>query len=419
MRKGKAEAGEGFVPPLKRPEFRRLLGISITVALGFGMVVPVLPLYAKSFGVGLAAIGIVQLVFGLTRFSFQILAGLVVDRFGVRASTMAGLLIVSLSSYAAGFAHSFPELVAARGFGGAGSALFMNGTMNQILRLIEPEAMGRATGGYRSSFLVGTAAGPLFGGLVADRFGLAAPFIVYATGLLVATAVAWFVMEPGSATRRAERRTPVEALRTARPLFGDLRFIVALLATFAGWWTLSGPAQWIGPVFARETLGFDQSRIGPALTLLAVGELVALLAAGRAVDSRGRRAVMVPSLLAAAAAIVLLGQIDAAPWAFYPLMSVAGAGIAASGVAAGALLADVLPRSGSGAAVGVNQMAGDLGYLVAPTAIGGIAGGLGFPVAFAAGALPGVVVAGTAARLPRRPAASAGPHYETGATPEG
>ncbi len=39
------------VPPLKRPEFRKLLAISITVALGFGMVIPVLPLYAESFGV--------------------------------------------------------------------------------------------------------------------------------------------------------------------------------------------------------------------------------------------------------------------------------------------------------------------------------------------------------------------------------
>jgi MFS family permease len=83
---------------MQRPEFRKLLAISITVALGFGMVIPVLPLLAESFQVGLAAIGLVQLVFGLTRFSFGLVGGLVVDRFGERASTMTGLLIVAAYS---------------------------------------------------------------------------------------------------------------------------------------------------------------------------------------------------------------------------------------------------------------------------------------------------------------------------------
>src|SRR5918997_4746073 len=97
--------------PWRRPEFVRLLAISITVALGFGMVIPALPLFASSFGVGLAVLGLVQLVFGLTRFSFGVVGGLVVDRFGDRACTMVGLLIVAASSYGMGFSESFLQLV--------------------------------------------------------------------------------------------------------------------------------------------------------------------------------------------------------------------------------------------------------------------------------------------------------------------
>ena len=211
------------VPPLRRPEFRKLLAISITVALGFGMVIPVLPLYARSFGVAIALIGLIQFVFGLTRFSFGLVGGLVVDRFGERACTIAGLLIVSASSFAVGFAQSFPQLVIARGFGGAGSALFIGGLMNRILRIIEPEAMGRATGAFRSSFLVGIALGPLFGGVIAQQFGLAAPFHIYGAGLLVESAISWFVMASGGAEVEAERKHPLEALRDARPLFNDAR----------------------------------------------------------------------------------------------------------------------------------------------------------------------------------------------------
>lgn len=367
------------------------------------MVIPVLPLYAQSFNVTLAAIGLVQLVFGLTRFSFGLVGGLVVDRFGERACTIAGLLIVAASSYAAGFAGSFIELVLARGFGGAGSALFINGLMNRILRIIEPEAMGRATGVFRSSFLVGIGAGPALGGLVAKRFGLAAPFHFYATGLLVASVIAWVVMaEKSVLARDSERRSPLDALRAAGPLFSDSRYVVALLVSLVGWWTISGPAQTVGPVFARAVLGLSPDQIGYAVTMLAVGEVLILLVAGRAADRYGRRAVLAPSLAVTAAATALLGQIDGSmAWAYFPLMIAIGGGIAAGGAAAGGLLADSIPRAGSGAAVGVNQMAGDLGFLTAPTAIGFIAEKAGFGLGYIAGAIPAALVFLAALRLPR------------------
>lgn len=374
------------------------------------MVIPVLPLYARSFGVGLAAIGTVQLVFGLTRFSFGLVGGLVVDRYGERACTVAGLLIVAASSYAAGLAQSFPQLVMARGFGGAGSALFIAGLNNRILRIIEPAAMGRATGVFRSSFLIGIGVGPALGGLIAARFGLAAPLIFYATGLLAATAIAWVVMAGQEPARPALRRSPAEALRAARPLFSDRRYVIALLATAVGWWTIAGPTQTVGPVYAEERLGMSAGQIGFAVTMLAIGEILILLVAGRASDRYGRRAVLLPSLAVGAVATALLGQVEHAGGggvlAYYPLMVVIGASIAAGSAAAGGLLADAIPRSGSGAAVGVNQMAGDLGYLLSPTAIGYAAQNLGFGTAYALAALPVAAVALAAAKLPRGPSAA-------------
>ena len=381
--------------PLRNPAFRNLLAISITVAIGFGMVIPVLPNFARSFGVSLAVIGLVQLVFGLTRFSFGLVGGLVVDRFGDRASVVAGLLIVALSSYAAGFSQSFGQLVAARGFGGAGSALFIAGLMNRIIRTIDPAAMGRATGQFRSSFLVGIGIGPFIGGVVAASFGIAAPFHFYATGLLVATVIAWFVMRGQAAERTAERRAPLEALRAAAPLMHDRRYVLALATTLVGWWALSGPAQVIGPVLAREELGFSTEVIGLAVTMLAVGEILILLVAGRAADRFGRKVVIAPSLVLTAVAVALLGQSTAAPWTYFPLMIGIGAGVAAGGAASGGLLADSIrarTSGGSGAAVGVNQMAGDLGYLLAPTVVGVIAESQGFGLAYIVGAIPAALV---------------------------
>ena len=389
------------VPPLRRPEFRNLLAISIAVALGFGMVVPVLPLYAKSFGVGVALIGLVPLVFGSTRFIFGLVSGFIVDMFGARAATIAGLLIVSLSSYAMGFSQSFTHLVLARGFGGAGSALFIGGLMNHILRIIEPAAMGRATGAFRSSFLVGIGLGPLFGGVIAERFGLTAPFFIYGTGLLAASAIAWVVMRGATRDVEAERKSLTGSLRAAAPLMKDRRYVLALLATFVGWWTISGPAQTVGPVFAEDVLDFSEQKIGFAVTMLSVGEILILLVAGRAADRYGRRAVLLPSLILTAWATAALGQVEPLPWTYFLVMVAIGAGIAAGSAAAGGLLADAIPKSGSGAAVGVNQMAGDLGYLISPLAVGSLAAGTSYSFAYALAAVPAALVFLAALTLPK------------------
>ncbi|HEX2052014.1 MAG TPA: MFS transporter, partial [Actinomycetota bacterium] len=68
--------------------------------------------------------------------------------------------------------------------------------------------------------------------------------------------------------------------------------------------------------------------------------------------------------------------------------------------ASGGLLADSIPKGGSGAAVGVNQMAGDLGYLIAPTAVGFVAESSGFGAAYLVGALPAALIFFAALRLP-------------------
>jgi MFS transporter, DHA1 family, multidrug resistance protein len=399
--------GSGSAPdltpsPWTVDEFRKILPIGFTVAIGFGLLIPVLPDFARSFGVGLAVVGLVQLVFGFTRFSFGIVGGLFVDRFGERLTTVIGILIVAASSYAAGFSQSFWQLVVARGLGGAGSAMFIGGMMNRVLKIIPPQSMGRATGIWRSSFLIGAGIGPLVGGLLKDQLGNRAPFHIYATGLLLSATIAWFAMKEKIEGADAPRRSPLEALRAARPMFKDVRYVVALLATLVGWWTLSGPAQQIGAIYAEEELSFSGTAIGLAFALMSVAEIVIVLAvAGPAADRYGRRAVLVPSLAVTIGATLAIGQIQGTPLLFYICVAFIGAGVAAGSAAAGGLLADSIPQGGSGTAVGVNQMAGDLGYMLAPVAIGFVAQSSGYGWGYAFAALPAAVALAAALRLPK------------------
>jgi MFS family permease len=184
--------------------------------------------------------------------------------------------------------------------------------------------------------------------------------------------------------------------------------VVAVLATFVAWWTVSGPAQVVGALFAKNELDFSPGLIGVAVTLLSVGEVIVLFFAGKASDRYGRRAVLVPSMLIAAIATLALGQIEGVRGLYFPLSIAIGAAIAAASTATGGLLADSLPKGGSGAAVGVNQMAGDLGYLLAPIACLWVAEQWGFPASYVLGAIPAAAVLFVAMKLPPstdRPAA--------------
>jgi len=102
--------------PSQRVTFRSILGerairvvmlITFVIMLGFGIIAPILPLYARSFGVGYGDAGLLISAFAFTRLIFDLFAGPIVDRYGERAAATAGLMFVALSSVLTGVAPTF------------------------------------------------------------------------------------------------------------------------------------------------------------------------------------------------------------------------------------------------------------------------------------------------------------------------
>ena len=171
------------------PEVVVLTAVAFSVALGFGVVAPSIPLFAREFGVSNFAAGAVVSVFALVRFVSAPLAGRMVNRLGERWVLATGIGIVGVSSLLAGLAGSYAQLVILRGIGGLGSAMFTVSSFALLLRVVTPDQRGRAAGTYQTGFLLGGIAGPAFGGPL-TAWSLRAPFFVYAVTLLVAGAVA-------------------------------------------------------------------------------------------------------------------------------------------------------------------------------------------------------------------------------------
>src|SRR5699024_11612589 len=101
-----------------------LVVAAFVIAVGFGLVSPVLPAYARSFDVGVAAASVVVSAFAFFRLVFAPAGGALVVRLGERPVYVAGLVIVALSSLATADRKSYVQLLVVRGLGGVGSTMF-------------------------------------------------------------------------------------------------------------------------------------------------------------------------------------------------------------------------------------------------------------------------------------------------------
>src|SRR6266566_3724168 len=210
-----------LVPRSPRGPFRNmprevaiLTSVSFTVALGYGIVAPDIPAFARHFGVDTAAAASVVSAFALARVVGALPAGRLVDRFGEHTVMATGIAIVAASSILAGLSGSFAALIALRGVGGLGSAMFGVSAQTLLLVSVPNEQRGRASGLFAGGFLVGGISGPALGGLIA-AWSMRAPFIIYGCLLVVPAVIAAAVLRDGS-----HRRTGPHS--SARRAFADI-----------------------------------------------------------------------------------------------------------------------------------------------------------------------------------------------------
>jgi DHA1 family multidrug resistance protein-like MFS transporter len=382
--------------------------IVFVIMLGFGIIAPILPLYARSFGVSYDAASLLISTFAFARLVFDPIAGPVVDRYGERLCAMSGVVFVGASSVWAGLARSFPLVVLFRGAGGLGSSLLFAALYSYLLKVVPSNRMGRTMSVFYGALNVGIIAGGPIGGVVAHVWGLRSPLFIYA-GLCFVSGVLYMRYMPhpnapevGAAANRAAPGGPVGWRATRAQVFALLRnatFLTVLVLNMAFYWVVAGGYDTLVPLFGKEGLGMSTVGIGGVFAIAVTTEFVVLYPAGSASDRIGRKRVLTPALIGLAILMSAVGWAGS-PLALGVLMGLVGltSGSAASGPAA--MLADVAPGRGSGTAVGLFRFFGDLGFVIGPLVGGAAASAFGFKWAFALMAAPVVVALVLVARTP-------------------
>ncbi|MBG6213033.1 DHA1 family multidrug resistance protein-like MFS transporter [Cryobacterium sp. CAN_C3] len=371
--------------------------IAFFVMVGFGVVVPVLPVYVQSFGVGNLEVGAVVSAFALMRFVFSPACGRLIDWAGERTVLAVGIGIVALSSGLVGAADSYLQLLLLRGAGGIGSAMFSVSAMTLLLRTAEPGRRARAIGFYQGGFLIGGMAGPAIGSLLAT-ISLTAPFFFYAGTLTVAGLVGLFLLRSGG-RRSALAAVDASAVRTPfREVLRDERFRAACLANFAQGWTSLGVRTTLIPLFVVVVLGGTSSWTGIALAAAAVAQALALAPAARFVDIVGRKPAIIGAFALAGLAIVAISFVPNI-WVLGALLCVYGVAAAFMGTAPAAAVGDAAGVRG-GRPVSVFSMCADAGAIVGPLVAGLLVDSFSFSAGFAVGAVFLLIAAAYAVRMP-------------------
>ncbi|CAB4676337.1 unannotated protein [freshwater metagenome] len=396
----KISGAVGRTPLLKGlpREVAVLSAVAFCVALGFGILLPALPVFARTFDVSALQASAVISVFALARFVTAPVAGTLVDRLGERLVLGTGLFIVAGSSLAAGFSQSYMQLIVLRGVGGLGSSMFTVSALALLLRVVDDTQRGRASSAYQGGFLLGGVAGPAVGGLVV-AWSIRAPFFVYAATLIVAGIVALVFLANSRLHEREEMVSGGEAgkLETLRLALKDGAYRAALAVNLITGFLILGLRSSVVPLFVTEGMQKGASLTGIGFLVAAGFQAVLLLPAGRLSDTAGRRKAMLYGTIGTTIGMIALTATDIAVngWGttavagtalFLLAMAIQGVASAFLGSAPTAVVGDIMGGKRGGIVVATFQMMNDFGVILGPLVAGLLVDLFDFDWAFAAAA---------------------------------
>jgi MFS family permease len=338
--------------------------VSGLVILGLSIISPVLPQYALAFSIPVALVGWAISAFALARVVMDVPAGFLADRFGRKRNMVLGLILIILSSIAAGTANNYVWLISARVVEGIGSALYITSATTWVAQVTAGESRGRYMSLYSGLILAGTSFGPTIGGYSAVHFGLRAPFFAYAMFALiglVATLALKETTDPSQATQSKMRIKDIPSVLLNGP------FLLVNCSVLALFFLRAGARSTLVPLYASLNLGLSEDKIGIVLTVSAIVTSLCTFPSGWLSDKVGRKKPMMACLFLSGIAVSLI-PLQESLASLMGIMIFYGLATGLEGSIA-AWPADVAPKDKLGTSIGVYRVMGDIGMVLGPITV--------------------------------------------------
>ena len=362
-----------------------ILNLAIfTSMLGMGIVIPFMPIYAKTLGATGVSIGVFFASFPLAQILFMPTIGRLSDQRGRKAFIAVGLLLSSLMSLVYVWAPNIVYLTLGRFFQGIAVALIIPISTAYVGDLAPAEKRGELMGIFNLALTSSIGVGPLAGGWLSDTYGMAISFYLMGGLNVLALLFVLFFLDEARSPHEERPRPPSYRELLRRPSVRGITLFRMVTAIQMGLWFS------FLPLLAVEVLFLSQSRIGIIMaTYMLVNSLVQV-PFGRLADRYSKRLLIIVSgyLSSVAFVTIIFSQ------SFWELLLISGfTGMlgALAGPALTALAVGEGKQGGMGAVMGVLNMALSVGMMLGPVLAGLLSDVVGLRPLFGFGAVAGGV----------------------------
>jgi DHA1 family tetracycline resistance protein-like MFS transporter len=329
--------------------------------LGFGIIIPLLPFYAQSYGASPFVIGLLGTVFSLMQFLVAPLCGRWSDRIGRRPIILAGLLASAVAYVALALADSLALIFAARILGGIAGGNIPT-AQAYIADITTHENRAKGMGLIGAAFGLGFIIGPAVGGIL-TRFGHATPMWC-AAALCFANFVAAIFLLPESRQGRRDRvsLSRFDLLRRARHHGG----LVPLLMVFFLVSTAFSGFEATFALFTERRFEFNAERIGYVFAFIGlVLAIVNGVLVGRVVPIVGERRLVPLAIALIAIALLLLPVAHSVP-ALFAVCGAMAIGMGFNNPSLTSAVSRLSDPAEQGGMLGLAQSLAALGRIVGP-----------------------------------------------------
>lgn len=368
---GKATQCDRSVSASRKTQFTVVFFTILLSTIGFGVCIPVLPLYAKAYGASEWVNGLLTGVFPLMVFVAAPLWGRLADRVGRRPVLIASVLGSAAGYFLMGFAHTLPLLFLARMIDGA-SGGNVAAAQAYIADITSPQERSKAMGMIGAAFGMGFIIGPAIGGIAA-QISPQAPFFLVGILCLVNAVLIWTSLPESLTPERRNQHGPAQPL-SALPQHADgpvyFRVAVSNMVCLAAFSIMTA----VFSLFAQERFGMDEQHVG--YVMASIGCVGVIMQGGvirRLLPLHGEIRLAIAGMAILLVSFVLL-PLHAGTWGLYGVSCLIAVGNSLVQPTLSGLASRSVACAWQGRAMGLLQSAASLGRTIGPVLGGWLLG---------------------------------------------
>lgn len=336
--------------------------------LGFGIILPLLPYYAESFGGGALTIGFLSASYSLFQLLTAPLLGELSDKIGRRPILIFSLIGTTLSFFLLGIANSIVILFVSRivnGISGGNISAAQAYVADITTKENRTQGMGIMMAGFSLGFIVG----PALGGILSE-YGYAVPAFV-ATGVsLIATLLTIFLLpeslHPERRTKKSfSKSVKIFSLRDFYDALTHPNVGVALTVMFMVMFAFS-LMQGTFALFSEHTLHLTARDIGFIFAFLGIiGVFVQLFLLKRITTWLSEKRAIVVATFSMSLGLLLIGLSNSIGMLYFAISLLALGNSISTPVLTGTI-SKLTPENEQGAILGTSQSIASFGRLIGP-----------------------------------------------------